>query len=421
MRRRRSAALTVGVVAALASALATGCSTPAPSGGAAAGGPGPSVRSGTSAGSGSDQPGRPGTTGSGAGGTPSAGRVSARYADLELWHCHPEKQDDVCDTANLDVTVVSATEQRVEAHRPAVDPPIDCFYAYPTVDPGSTALSRTFDLPVNPLEVAVVQTTFAPYDEVCRVFAPRYEQLTGAGYRSPDALALLEKGGAQVEEAFDHYLATENHGRPFVLIGHSQGTHMLVRLLRQRFDGDGEAAAALRSQLVSALLLGPVGMVVVPDGDVVGGTFTRIPLCARPTERSCIVAYDSFSDAHPPVSGAPQDGKVRACTNPAALAAGDRSAGEVATPLTGPHLARSTPDVSTPTEVWPDYYRARCARDAAGQPYLEITAHPAAGDTRAEQVMTRFGNPTLHRFDPDFGMRDLLDVVATQARSLPSP
>ena len=340
------------------------------------------------------------------------GKPSDRYSDLTYWHCHPDKRDDVCDTADLAATEVSATGRKVLEHKPAAAPTIDCFYVYPTVDTSPVAGVRSFSQPVNPLEAIVVQNTFARFDEVCRPFAPRYEQMTGAGYRDGRAAELLAIGDAQVEEAFDHYLATQNNGRPFVLMGHSQGTHHLIAVMKKRFEGD--AGAALRSKLVSALLLGPVGYVVVPTGKLVGGTFSSLPLCSRPDETACVVAYDSFAVTHPPTAGGLAAGMDRACTNPADLTAGDR-----AVPLAGPYLTQSTDGVTTPTEVWPNFYTARCTRDSAGQPFLEIAAAPAPGDPREERLFDRFV-PTLHLVDPNLAMRDLLDLVARQAKVVTS-
>jgi hypothetical protein len=54
------------------------------------------------------------------------------YSVDHRWLCRPDL-DDVCD-ADYDVTVIQADGSRtVEPFSPAEDPPIDCFYAYPTV------------------------------------------------------------------------------------------------------------------------------------------------------------------------------------------------------------------------------------------------------------------------------------------------
>ena len=344
-------------------------------------------------------------------GTPGA--TSERYEDLALWHCHPDKPEDACDRADLTATVVDADgSATVVDHVPADDPPIDCFYVYPTVNFDAEPGIQGFDRPVNPIEEIVTANTFAPYSEACRLFAPRYEQMTLSGYRADNFEELFSVGDAQIEEAFDHYLATQNDGRPFVLVGHSQGSHHLVRLLQERFDGEDASDAALRGQLLSALLIGPTGWVYAPAGETTGGTFVRLALCTAPDELGCVVAYDSYAASSPPKgttsSGVPE-GMQRACTNPGDLAAGDAPA-----ILSGPNFSKLTAEVTTSTEIWPDFYSATCATDPAGQPYLEIAAAPGAGDQRTEVLLAGYTDPTLHRLDPNLGMRDLLDLLASQ-------
>jgi hypothetical protein len=43
---------------------------------------------------------------------------------------------------------------------------------------------------------------------------------------------------SDVKDAFLHYMGQYNHGRKVVLLGHSQGADMVVRLLKAVFDQD---------------------------------------------------------------------------------------------------------------------------------------------------------------------------------------
>jgi len=43
-----------------------------------------------------------------------------------------------------------------------------------------------------------------------------------------------ELGFRDVLAAWTHYLRYDNHGRSVVLIGHSQGSRMLMRLIRRK-------------------------------------------------------------------------------------------------------------------------------------------------------------------------------------------
>ena len=95
-----------------------------------------------------------------------AGQESEIYADLANWVCHPGA-DDVCKDG-LDATVVEA-DGRLEEQtwQPAEDPPIDCFYVYPTIsqDPGEIS-----DRTAGDEERFVTLNQAARLGEQCRVF-----------------------------------------------------------------------------------------------------------------------------------------------------------------------------------------------------------------------------------------------------------
>ena len=76
--------------------------------------------------------------------------------------------------------------------------------------------------------------------------------------------------------AWRNYLATRNHGRPFVLIGHSQGSLMLQMLIAREIESNPAVAARMK------LAIMPGFNVLVPQGKLVGGTFKKTPLCSRP-------------------------------------------------------------------------------------------------------------------------------------------
>ena len=76
--------------------------------------------------------------------------------------------------------------------------------------------------------------------------------------------------------AWRNYLATRNHGRPFVLIGHSQGSLMLQQLIASEIESNPAVASRMRLAII------PGFNVLVPQGRLVGGTFKSTPLCSRP-------------------------------------------------------------------------------------------------------------------------------------------
>ena len=119
--------------------------------------------------------------------------------------------------------------------------------------------------------------------------------------------------------------ARYNKGRPFVLIGHSQGSFVLRELVAKEVD----PKASVRKRLLSAILLG--GNVLVKKGSDRGGDFRHLRACRSAKQLHCIVAFSTFGDP-PPANSAfgrpsrilgvgPKDlSKLEVlCTNPAAL------------------------------------------------------------------------------------------------------
>jgi len=94
-----------------------------------------------------------------------------------VWLCRPGQANDPC-TANLDATVFHANgTTTMQSESPAKDPPIDCFYVYPTVS-GDRGMNS--DLVPDNGEISAAQNQFARFAGVCRTFAPLYRQMTVA-------------------------------------------------------------------------------------------------------------------------------------------------------------------------------------------------------------------------------------------------
>ncbi len=251
--------------------------------------------------------------------SPSPTPAPPDYANAADWLCLPGR-DDPCSkplaTTELGPNGYGA---KTEA-RPAANPAIDCFYVYPTVsrDPGDNS-----DLIPGPEERAVALVQFARYGTVCRTYAPMYRQATLTALRKAMAGSPIERSFepayADVVAAWRYYLAHYNQGRPFVLIGHSQGSIMIERLLAGEIENSPAA-----SRMLSAVIAG--FNVEVPEGKLVGGTFKKTPLCSRVGEIGCVLTWVSFRASSPPpeqtlFGRAMSPGMTVGCTNPAKLGA----------------------------------------------------------------------------------------------------
>ena len=150
----------------------------------------------------------------------------------------------------------------------------------------------------------------------------RHSRCPGAADRGA-----ADVGYNDVLDAWNYYLAHENHGRGVVLIGHSQGSGVLTRLIARRDRRQAGADAAGLGD--------PDGhRLAVPTGADVGGDFKSIPLCHSASQLGCVIAYSSFRDTSPPPANsrfgrprdAPEPGMEAACVNPANLAGGSGEA-----------------------------------------------------------------------------------------------
>ena len=342
--------------------------------------------------------------------------------DDTVWLCKPGLADNPCG-GNLDATPFDASGAAgYEKATPAADPPVDCFYVYPTVSRQKTVNAN---LTIDPEETAVATAQAARFSQVCRVYAPMYPQLTLAATAAPGKISYASALAAYnyVDSAFRNYMANYNHGRGIVFIGHSQGAMLLAALLKYEVDTQPQ----VRKLLVSALLMG--GNVMVPIGEAVGGDFQNIPACASATEIGCVVAYSSFGTT-PPANAVfgraataidliGQSSSVPLqvlCVNPASPSGG--------TANLKPYLptgflktifgaAGSAWDTFTPWVAFPNQYAAHC-ENAGGASWLQIDRIGGASDKRPVATAS---NPSwgLHTFDVNIALGNLTDLVGAES------
>ena len=359
---------------------------------------------------------------------PAAPVTAVDYGAEASWLCLPGRED-ACGRPLATALLNPGGYGAVEQVRPAANPPIDCFYVYPTV---SRDAGMNSDMAPGVEEQAAAMVQFARFGTICRTFAPIYRQATvgsiAATMAGADPAPILDAAYQDVLAAWRHYLAHRNRGRPFVLVGHSQGTIHLIRLLATEIEGRPEAR-----RMVSALLLG--FNVEVPEGQVVGGSFRSTPLCTRVGQTGCVVSYVSFRAEAPPPAGAlfgraSRPGMTIACTNPAALG----SAADIG--LDSYWFAASpTSNIAWSSTGAPPAPFLRTSGLAAGRclnqgslGYLAVTVNADPSDPRTDRIpgdVAIAGVPQpgwgLHLVDANIAMGDLLRVVQPQARAFRRP
>jgi hypothetical protein len=355
--------------------------------------------------------------------------VAASAPAATKWLCGPGVKDDPC-RPRLSATRYDGWDSRVDRFtaRRTRDRGVACFYVYPTVSDQQTPNANKH---VDPEIRSIAEFQAAWFSRACRVYAPVYRQATVPALQSltTDRGDYL-KAYRDVDEAFSAFLRRIGPRRAFVLIGHSQGTFHLQRLIRRRIDD----RSALRRRLVSAVLLG--GDVTVRKGSDRGGAFRHIPTCRSDRQLSCVIAFSTFNETPPPDAifgrGAaivadfldlPKGRRLEtACTNPAALGS-SRSRRLVSVVPTEPFapsligagislLGLQWPTPATNFVESDGAFRGRCSR-AGGAHVLRVTSVGNTPVPRPSPV-AQWG---LHLTDGNIALGDLVDVVREQIRT----
>jgi len=149
-------------------------------------------------------------------------------------------------------------------------------------------------------DISVIARQASAFNGCCRVFAPRYRQASLAAFASPaDGAKAYDLAFADVKRAFDYYLAHDNHGRPFILAGHSQGALMVRRLLAERVRGTVYAR-----RMVAAYVIG-IGLIEGPDAPALGDDLRGFSACTTSEDSGCVLSWNSWlagSDAAGPAA-----------------------------------------------------------------------------------------------------------------------
>jgi hypothetical protein len=344
--------------------------------------------------------------------------TAAGAAAKTVWLCRPGLAHDPC-TPGLSTTVYSPTLQplRVTHPRAPARRRFDCFYVYPTVSDERTTVA---DRRVEPEERSIALYQAARFSQYCRVFAPVYRQVTVPALLA-GKFGTSVAGERDVVAAFQVYLRRYNDGRPFVLIGHSQGAIALQQLIATYVDANPQ----LRDRLLSAILLG--GNVLVKDGSGVGGSFQRIPACRRARQVACVIAFSTFDQ--PPPAGTlfgrtAAKGEHVLCVNPVAL---QRPGSKVDTVLPSAPFAPGTLLAGAfalmhlaqphPPTVWssvPGAFSASCS--ATGGTHL-LQVRPLGGASApAPSPSAAWG---LHLLDANIELGNLVSIVRREDKTWP--
>ena len=286
---------------------------------------------------------------------------------------------------------------------------------YPTVD--LTTNGNMTNLSDVKLVLDPLLAQAARFSEQCEIYAPLYRQVAftptlplrrradaGAAERGDAGIArLLASPSAalalgDVRAAFKYYLDHFNHGRKFVIMGHSQGSGMLAAMMQT----DVDPMPQVRGQMISAILLG--GGTTVAPGTTINGTFKNIPTCTKPTDIGCMIAYSSFDVADAARRQRPlrqvarrQRGRVHQPRAARGQLRARITARYFPTTINNPLFAPDHPpplDAGTPFVLYRDVFQGNCVIKN-GYSYLEITYLGQPGDPRGVPPYVNSGSESI--------------------------
>ena len=168
------------------------------------------------------------------------------YSDTASWAAIPGGVDSPADLVPAGETL-----------QPNEERPADCFFVHPTGCFSSEHWNAPADdSQANERTAMMLAGQASAFSSACRIFAPKYRQLTVPAFLSgdvPSIAAASELAYEDVRAAFRAYLAEHNGGRPFILaagVGLAAGGCHAGRRPARAFSavGPGQLAATrLRS------------------------------------------------------------------------------------------------------------------------------------------------------------------------------
>lgn len=159
----------------------------------------------------------------------------------------------------------------------------------------------------------------SPFNEASEIWAPKYRQATMGAFLTDaeEGQKAIDAAYSDVLEAYRYFVESVDADTPIVLVGHSQGSLHLIRLLREEVKGSDVA-----NRLVAAYAIGwPIS--IEHDLPAMG-----IAACATAAQTGCVLSWSSFAEPADPSSvmetyaksvgfdGEPRGDSKILCTNP---------------------------------------------------------------------------------------------------------
>lgn len=136
---------------------------------------------------------------------------------------------------------------------PATVYPVDLFYLYPTAWSNSDSMPVICAIDDSSMLVEAPESyarQATAFDTIANIYAPFYRQDNSSGVNRWNVIADIPTSDATA--AFDYYIKHFNHGRPYILLGHSQGATVMTNLLSGYLKNNPQVYA----RMIAAYVIG---------------------------------------------------------------------------------------------------------------------------------------------------------------------
>lgn len=221
---------------------------------------------------------------------------SPNYASLSSWAAHPQKSD-----PSDSIPAFARLEDR--------DTVVDVFFVHPT-SYLSNLTTKHWNAGIENEKInditdkGAILFQASVFNQHARVYAPRYRQAHIKSFflpNNPAAPKAIELAYTDVRAAFMYYMEHYNHGRPFIIAAHSQGTLHAIKLMHELIDGED-----LQDRMVCAYL---VGWAVAKE------EFDDVKPCTTATQVGGYVSWRAFKTNEVPKYVKEEQGRAF-CINP---------------------------------------------------------------------------------------------------------
>ncbi len=191
---------------------------------------------------------------------------------------------------------------------------VDVFYVYPTAWYKADPLEPDFCAIDNPIMLTGSQKAFnsqaTAFETAGNIYAPYYRQADAAFTLTlppAERWAVIDSIPAKdAIAAFDHYIKNYNNGKPFILVGHSQGAQVLLILLNEYMSEHADVYA----RMVCAYVIG------YPVTAEFMNASKHLKFAGGADDTGVIVSYNTQSPSVAPGANIVMSGEIGLVINP---------------------------------------------------------------------------------------------------------